>query len=134
MTTQGDTKRSQSVKLEIDPDFQATGQAGAILIEQSLRSLGILKLLKTHLPERSDQAAYTSASFAYGVIAAMLLGGDGINVFEPLRQYSEIRKIFGLDEAASDATTYRILCEFAGLPQRVFARHSLATPIAPFAD
>lgn len=121
MTTQGDTKRPRSVKLEIDPHFHATAQAGGVLIEQTLRALGLQKLLKTYLPERSKQAGYTSAEFAYGAIAAMLLGGDGINLFEPLRQDGEIRKIFGMDEVPSDATTYRILCELAGLPQRAFA-------------
>jgi len=39
MTTQDDTKRPRSVKIEIDPDFNATAQAGGILIEQTLRSL-----------------------------------------------------------------------------------------------
>ena len=122
MTTQGDTKRPRSVKLEIDPDFNATALAGGVIVEQTLRSLGILKMLKTHLPARSEQVAYTSAGFAHGAIAALLLGGDGIDLFEPLRQDREARKIFGLDEVASDATTYRILCELAGLPQRPFAQ------------
>ena len=121
MTSQGDTKRPRSVKLEIDPDFQATAQAGGILIEQTLRSLGILKMLKTHLPPRGEQAAFTASDFAYGALAALLLGGDGINLFEPLRQDSEVRKIFALVGVPSDSTTYRILCELAGLPQRVFA-------------
>ena len=62
-----------------------------------------------------------SADFAYGAMAAMLLGGDGINLFEPLRQDGETRKLFGLEEVASNATVYRILCELAGLPQRDFA-------------
>ena len=52
MTSPGDTKRPRSVKLEIDPDFNATAQAGGILAEQTLRSLGMLKLLATHLPRR----------------------------------------------------------------------------------
>ena len=122
MTTQGDTKRPRSVKLEIDPQFRATAQAGGILVEQTLRSLGILKMLKTHLPPRGEQAAFTSSDFAYGAIAALLLGGDGLNLFEPLRQDLEARKIFGLEEVASDATTYRILCGLAGLSQRTFAQ------------
>ena len=122
MTSQGDTKRPRSVKLEIDPHFNATAQAGGILVEQTLRSLGILKLLATHLPRRGAQAAFTASDFAYGAIAALLLGGGGINLFEPLRQDREARKIFGLEEVASDATTYRILCELAGLPQREFAQ------------
>lgn len=122
MPTQGDTKRPRSVKLEMDPDFQATAMAGGVLIEQTMRSLGLLKILKTHLPQRSEQAEFTSSGFAYGALAAMLLGGDGINLFEPLRQDSEARKIFGLEAIASDATTYRILCEWAGLSQRDFAQ------------
>ncbi len=122
MTTPGDTKRPRSVKLEIDPQAGATALAGGVIVEQALRSLGILKLLKTHLPRRGEQAAFASSEFAYAAIAAMLLGGDGINVFEPLRQDREARKIFGREEVASDATTYRVLCELAGLAQREFAR------------
>ena len=122
MTPPGDTQRPRSVKLEIDPDFNATAQAGGILIEQTLRSLGILKLLKTHLPPRGEQAVFRTPEFAYGALAALLLGGDGLNLFEPLRQDGQARKIFGLEEVASDATTYRILCELAGLPQREFAQ------------
>ena len=121
MTSQGDTNRPQSVKLEIDPDFCATAQAGAVIVEQTLRSLGLRKLLKKHLPARSEQAEFAAHDFAYTAIAALLLGGGGINVMEPLRADSELRKILGLDKAASDATAYRILCELAGLPQRAFA-------------
>jgi hypothetical protein len=121
MTPQGDTKRPQSVKLEIDPDFCATAQAGAVLVEQTLRSLGLRKILKQHLPARSTQAEFAAHDFAHAAIAALLLGGGGIDVMEPLRADSELRKIFGLDKAASDATTYRVLCEMAGLPQRAFA-------------
>jgi hypothetical protein len=121
MTSPGDTNRPRGVKLEIDPDFYATAQAGGLLVEQTLRSLGISKMLKTHLPQRSEQAAFTSSEFAYSAIAALLLGGDGLKLFEPLRQDAEARKMFGLKEVASDATTHRILCELAGLPQRAFA-------------
>ena len=53
MTPQGDTKRPRSVKLEIDPNFCATAQAGGVLVEQTLRSLSLRKLLKEHLPARS---------------------------------------------------------------------------------
>jgi hypothetical protein len=118
MTPQGDTKRPRSVKLEIDPHFCATAQAGGVLVEQTLRSLGLRKILTRHLPARSARAEFCAHDFAYAAIAALLLGGDGINVLEPLRADSELRKIFGLDQAASDATSYRILCELAGLPQR----------------
>jgi hypothetical protein len=120
MTSQGDTKRFRRVKLEIDPHFSATAQAGAVLIEQTLRSLGLRKLLKAHLPARSEQAEFTAHAFAEAAIAALLLGGDGMNAMAPLRGDRELPKIFGLERPASDATTYRILCEMAGLPQRVF--------------
>jgi len=120
MTSQGDTKRPRSVKLEIDPDFCATAQAGGVLVEQTLRSLGLRKILKTHLPARSDQAEFSAHDFAQAAIAALLLGGDGINVMAPLRADGEVPKIFGLDKPASDATTYRILCELAGLEERAF--------------
>ena len=121
MTPQGDTKRPRSVKLEIDPQFRATAQAGAVLVEQTLRALALRKILKQHLPARSAQAAFRAHDFAHAAIAAMLLGGGGIDVLAPLRADSEACKIFGLDQAASDATTYRILCELAGLEERAFA-------------
>ena len=122
MTTQGDTKRPRSVKLEIDPHLRATAQAGGMLIEQTMRCLDILKMLKAHLPQRGEQAAFAASDFAYDAIVALLLGGDGIDLFAPLRQDREARKIYGLEQVASDATTYRILCELAGLPQREFAQ------------
>jgi len=120
MTPQGDTKRPRSVKLEVDPDFAATAQAGAALIEQTMRSLGVRKLLAAHLPRRSARAAHGTVDFAHGAIAAMLLGGDGIDLFAPLRQDHQAPRIFGLERVASDATTYRIFCEWAGLAQRPF--------------
>jgi hypothetical protein len=122
MTPQGDTKRPRSVKLEIDPNFCATAQAGGVLVEQTLRSLWLRKLLKKHLPARSAQAEFAIHDFAHAAIAAMLLGGGGMGVMEPLRADTELRKIFGLDKPASDATTYRVLCELAGLAQRAFAQ------------
>ena len=70
---------------------------------------------------RAARAEFSAHEFAYGAIAALLLGGDGINLFEPLRADGEIRKIFGLEKAPSDATSYRILCELAGLEERAFA-------------
>ena len=121
MTLQGDTSRPRSVKLQIDPNLRATAMAGAVLIEQTLRRLGVLRLLHAHLPARGDQAAYSSAQFAYAAIGAMLLGGDGIDLFDPLRQDSEARKIFAMERIPSDATTYRALCELAGLSQRTFS-------------
>jgi hypothetical protein len=121
MTRSSDTKRPRSVKLEIDPGFAATPLAGGVLIEQTLRSLGVLKTLMTYLPARSEQADYGAAEFAYAAICALLLGGDGIAMMGPLRGDSELREIFGLTQAASDATSYRLLCEMAGLPQRAFA-------------
>jgi hypothetical protein len=122
MTSPGDTKRPRSVKLEIDPHFRATAQAGGVIVEQTLRSLGLHKILATQLPARGEQAVFRAAEFAYGAIAALLLGGDGLDLFAPLRQDDQARLIFGQEEIASDATTYRILCELAGLPQRAFAQ------------
>ena len=132
MTPQGDTKRPQSVKLEIDPQFCATSQAGGVLIEQTLRSLGVLKILKTHLPARAAQAQFAAHDFAYAALAALLLGGEGIDVLEPLRADGELRKIFGLAQAASDATSYRILCELAGLKER--DRADAYAPAGPTLD
>ena len=132
MTPQGDTKRPRSVKLEIDPQFCATSQAGAVLVEQTLRSLGVLNILKTHLPARSAQAQFAAHDFAYAALAALLLGGDGIDVLEPLRADGELLKIFGLAQAASDATSYRILCELAGLKER--ERADTYAPAGPALD
>ena len=122
MQVQGDTKRPRSVKLEVDPDLCVSAAAGSVLIEQTLRRLGVLKVLRTHLPARSAQAGFTSGEFAYGAVAALLMGGDGMDLMEPLRQDGQVAQIFGLGAVASDATTYRVLCELAGLPQRVFSQ------------
>ena len=53
MTAQGDTNRPRSVNVEFDPDFSATPLGGGALIEQTLRSLGVLGLLRKSLPERA---------------------------------------------------------------------------------
>lgn len=120
MTSQGDTKRPGSVKMEIDPDFSATPLGGASIIEQTMRSLGVHAMLARHLPQRARQATYASADFAYAALAAMVVGGHGIHLLEPLRQDPLARQIFGLPGAPSDPTTYRLLCELAGLEQRPF--------------
>jgi Transposase DDE domain group 1 len=121
MTIQGDIKRVQSVNVEFDPRFSATPLGGGVLIEQTLRSLGVMKQLKRHLPSRGAQARYTMAQFAYGAMAALLLGGDGMDLFAPLSDEDLTRRIFGMEALPAPATTYRLLCELAGLEERPFA-------------
>lgn len=121
MTRQGDTTRAQSVNVEFDPALSATPLGGGVLIEQTLRSLGVLSRLKKHLPARAAQAQYAMEDFAYGALAALLLGGDGMDLFAPLAQNRLTPAIFGLRELPSPSTTYRMLCELAGLPERKFA-------------
>jgi len=122
MTTQGDTKRAQSVNVEFDPQFSATPLGGGVLIEQTLRSLGVRKHLKRHLPARGAQARYTMAQFAYGAIAALVLGGDGMDLFAPLDGDDLSGRIFGMEALPAPATAYRLMCELAGLEERAFGQ------------
>ena len=59
MKTQGDTKRPRSVKAEFENDFCASAHGGAVLVEKALRSLRLWRILKQHLPARSDNAKYS---------------------------------------------------------------------------
>lgn len=118
MKTQGDTNRPHSVKAEFDPDFRATPMGGAVLVEQTLRGLGVRRAIEKHLPERAAQAKYSMIDGALALMAALLVGGKGIRAAEVLRQDPLASEIFGLAEVPSEATMYRMLCRLSGLVER----------------
>jgi hypothetical protein len=108
----GDTKRSHSVKADFDGEFSALSLGGAVLVEKALRSLGVRRLLGHHLSE--GQAAR-----AYGLLVGLLVGGRGQKAAEWLGEDPQMLRLFGLESAAcSDSSSYRLLCDLAGLAQR----------------
>jgi hypothetical protein len=113
MKTQGDTNRPHSVKAEFDPDFCATPLGGAVLVEQTLRGLGVRRAIEKHLPERAPQAKYSMLDGALALMAALIVGGKGIRAAEILRQDPLASEIFGLADVPSEATMYRVLCVLA---------------------
>lgn len=117
MKTQGDTKRPRSVKAEFENDFCASAHGGAVLVEKVLRSLRLWRILKQHLPARSDNAKYSMEEAASALIASLLVGGKGIGACEILREDKLASNIFGV-QAPSPSTTYRGLCDLAGLDER----------------
>lgn len=119
MKTQGDTKRPRSVKAQFDPDLAATPMAGAVLIEKTMRTLGLRRLIAEHLPSRGRDAQFSMSEGAYAQIAAMLVGGRGIGAAQCLREDKMAAEVFGLEKGApSPATAYRILCDMSGLSER----------------
>lgn len=122
MQTSSDTKRPRSVKAKFDPDFDATANGGAVLIEKTMRNLGLRRYIKKYLPARADAALYTMED-AVGTLASVLLaGGRGVGAIEFARKDSLLCEIFGLAGGAPSAsTTYRVLCELAGLEERNLA-------------
>jgi hypothetical protein len=118
MKTQGDTNRPHSVKAEFDPDFCATPMGGAVLVEQTMRGLGVRRAVEKHLPERAAQAKYSMLDGAMALMAALIVGGKGISAAEILRQDPLASEIFGLDEVPSESTMYRVLCRLSGLVER----------------
>ena len=138
--TQGDTKpshavkqkrspkksrkrdRSRSLKVEFDPDFNATPNGGASLAEQTMRSLGLRRYIKKYLPARGQNAEYSMEDAAYAFMCGLMVGGKGVQAAECLREDDLLSEIFGLAKGApSPSTAYRVLCELAGLPKREMA-------------
>jgi hypothetical protein len=116
---QGDTTRPRSVTAEFDPDFAATAVGGGVLIERTMRRLGLQNKISKHLPKRSKQAKYKTTDGVGALVAALLLGGRGIGAAQCLRQDELAREVFGLANGApADSTMYRILCNLAGLKER----------------
>jgi len=119
MKSPGDTKRSRSVQAEFDEESRATASGGAVLAEKTMRSLGVRRAIKKHLPARSEDAEYSIEDGAYALMAGLLVGGQGIQAAEQLREDELLAKVFGLGKGVvSPSTAYRVLCELAGLPER----------------
>jgi len=119
MKKQSDSKHRRSVSAEFDQDFSATAHGGAALVEKVLRSLDISRIIKKHLPKRSDAALYSTEGIVSGVIGSLLVGGRGIGAMEIFRNDPLLSKIFGFDKSApSPPTVYRMLCELSGLVER----------------
>lgn len=119
MKTQGDSKRSRSVKAEFDEDFGATALGGAVLVEKAMRSLGLRRYVNKYLPARSPGARYSMEEAVYALVAGLMVGGKGIGACEMLRDDALLAEVFGLSHGApSTPTTYRVLCGLAGLAER----------------
>lgn len=119
MKHQGDTKRPRSVKAKFDPDFDATANGGAVLVEKMLRNLGLRRFVKKYLPSRSKVARYSMEDVVGALLSALLVGGRGLGAVEFMRKDALLSEIFGLAQSAPSApTTYRVLCELAGLEER----------------
>lgn len=105
-----DIKRIRSVKAEFDPEFNSTGDGGAVLLEKLMRHLKIIGVSRTNLPNRSESCQYTSAEAVYSLIAGLLMGGRGIGAVESLTRREALKEIFGLAKGApSDTTIYRVM-------------------------
>lgn len=118
MKHRSDTKRPRSVKAEFDPDFDATANGGAVLIEKTLRALGVRRFVKKYLPARGAAALYPIEE----IVSALLAGGRGIGALELVRKDPLLCEVFGLGAGApSGPTTYRVLCELVGLKERNLA-------------
>ena len=119
MMTSGDTKPSRSVKAEFDQDFDATAAGGGILAEKTMRSLGLRRYINKYLPPRAEAAEYSMEEAVYALMSGLLMGGKGIQAAELLREDKLLAEIFGLPKGApSPPTSYRALCELAGLEER----------------
>jgi hypothetical protein len=119
MKNQSDTKRPRSVKAEFDQDFDATANGGGVLVERTLRNLGVRRFVKKYLATRNDAALYAMEDVVGALMSALLVGGRGIGAIEFMRQDPLLSEIFGLHAGApSGPTTYRVLCELAGLQER----------------
>jgi len=122
MAKKSDMKRPQAVNAEFDNDFEATGNGGAVLIEQLFRSLGIRRIIEQRLAKRSEDAEYSMTEGLYALMAGLALGGHGIQAAETLRANPLDERLFGLkDGAPSEGTMYNILCELSGLQPRTEA-------------
>lgn len=93
-----------------------------MLVERTMRRLGIWGLLKRRLPARSPASWYSSVEGAYSLVAGLVLEGRGICAAEGLRDDPEVARIFGLSGAVpEEATMERVLEDLAGLEPRTRA-------------
>lgn len=119
MINKSDISRPRRVKADFDQNFNATSQGGAVLVEQIMRSLGVMHFISKHLPARSPLCQYSMPDAVYALMAALLVGGRGIGANEVLSSSMALPEIFGLENGVPSApTTYRVLCELAGLEER----------------
>ena len=125
MKRQGDTNRPQAVKAEFDADFDATAHGGSVLVEKTLRALDVRRFVAKYLPARAATAAaggYSIQDVVGALVSALLAGRRGIGAVEFVRRDALLREVFGLGAGApSGSTTYRALCELAGLEERSLA-------------
>jgi hypothetical protein len=116
------SQRPRSLDAQFDPKFNATANGGAALAEKTMRSLALRRYTKKYLPARSENAQYLMEDAVHALMAGLMVGGRGIQAAEALRDDELLSKIFGLVEGAqSPTTTYRVLCELAGLSERKVA-------------
>lgn len=112
-------RRPRSLRAEFDDSFKATSRGGAVLIEQTMRKLGLRGMLERLLPARPGDSHYTSGEVGYAVIAGLLCGGRGFQSAGMLRKDPVLAGIFGLSgRVAEEATVWRALCQMAGLEER----------------
>lgn len=124
--------KARSVQAEFTSDGPlATARGGAVLVAQGLRSLGMRKLLDTHLPARSAGAAYTSGQVGTQVIAGCMLGGRGFHSAEIVRADAGLAALLGHGAVAEEATVWRALNEMAGLEPRTMAQAYAPAPARP---
>lgn len=121
MINKSDISRPRRVKADFDQNFNATSQGGAVLVEQVMRSLGVMRFIGDYLPTRSPLCHYSMPDAVYALIAALLVGGRGIGANGVLSSSAALPEIFGLEKGVPSAPTmYRVLCELAGLEERPF--------------
>jgi hypothetical protein len=121
MAKTSDNTRPQNVKADFDNSQAATSNAGAALIEKTLRSLNLKRTLTDYLPSRKDSAAYSSREVAYPFIAGLLVGGRGMISAEALRLNALDQTIFGLEKGLpSEGTVHNAFADMAGLERRRF--------------
>jgi hypothetical protein len=121
MTATGDSKRIGSVRADFDAGFAASPRGGAVLIERTFRSLGVRRAINAHLGARSAEAQISTLAGVSAIMAGLTLGGRGMQACETLREDPLAATIFGLAQVPSPSTTYRMLCELAGLRERALA-------------
>jgi hypothetical protein len=119
MINKSDISRPHRVKADFDQNFNVTPHGGAALVEQVMRSLGVLRMIGDHLPSRSPSCQYSMKEAVYALIVALLVGGRGIGATDILSISESLPEIFGLEKGVPSAPTmYRVLCELAGIEER----------------
>ena len=73
---------------EFDPGFDATANGGSVLIEKTLRGLGVRRFVAKYLPARaaSSGGGYSMQDVVGALTSALLAGGRGIGAVEFVRR------------------------------------------------